>query len=132
MGNRKTTKILGLVTVALSAAAFGSACSSKPGNNAGGLPADVQAIVFLQRMPRTDQGNVFEYTSFVPGGRLVKLEPPSANGQLTDLTKLAADTFNAGISDPKQQISFENADNHAHDGGRERTRHPCHPRFLFS
>ena len=36
-------------------------------------------------MPRADQGNVFDYTSYSPGARLVKLEPPSADGQLTVL-----------------------------------------------
>src|SRR5580692_10458934 len=109
MGNLKGSKILGLVALALSAATLGSACKSSGGSgNTAALPPDVQAIIFLQRMPRTDQGNVFEYTSFVPGGRLVKLEPPSPNGQLTDLTKLAADTHNAAT--PSDPISFENAD----------------------
>ena len=50
------------------------------------LPADVTSIMFLQRMPRTDTGNVFDYTSYVPGGRLVTLTPPSADGKLTVLT----------------------------------------------
>ena len=74
MGNQKTIKTLGLAALALSAA-LGGACS-KSGSGAAALPADVQAIVFLQRMPRTDAGNVFEYTSFVPGGRLVKPRGP--------------------------------------------------------
>jgi hypothetical protein len=115
MGNLKGSKILSLVTLALSAATLGSACKSSGGggDNTGALPADVQAIIFLQRMPRTDQGNVFEYTSFVPGGRLVMLSPPSANGQLTDLTKLAADTHNAAT--PSDPISFENADIMSYD-----------------
>jgi hypothetical protein len=37
-------------------------------------------------LPRTDTGNVFDYTSFVPGGRLVTLSPPAADGKLTVLT----------------------------------------------
>ena len=32
---------------------------------------------------RAPTGNVFDYTSFEPGGRLVMLEPPSADGKLT-------------------------------------------------
>jgi Hydrazine synthase alpha subunit middle domain len=55
-------------------------------NSAPALPADVQAIIFLQRAPRDSGGNVFDYTSFVPGGRIVKLEPPAADGTLTNLT----------------------------------------------
>jgi hypothetical protein len=52
-----------------------------------GVPPDVKAIIFLQRPARNEGvGNVFEYTSYVPGGRIVKLEPPSADGKLTVLT----------------------------------------------
>jgi hypothetical protein len=83
MENRKTLATLGLLTLGLSVA-FGTACSKS--SSAPTLPDDVRSIVFLQRMPRTDNGNVFEYTSYVPGGRLVKLEPPSADGKLTVLT----------------------------------------------
>jgi hypothetical protein len=83
MENRKTLATLGLLTLGLSAA-IGTACSKS--SSAPTLPDDVRSIVFLQRMPRTDNGNVFEYTSYLPGGRLVKLEPPSADGKLTVLT----------------------------------------------
>ena len=55
------------------------ACSN---DNASTLPPDVRAILFLQRTPRADQGNVFDYTSYADGGRLVMLEPPSADGNL--------------------------------------------------
>ena len=65
-------------------------CSS---NSTPGIPKDITAVVFLQRLARNDGvGNVFDYTSFVPGeigkpgGRLVKLEPPSPDGKLTVLT----------------------------------------------
>lgn len=52
-----------------------------------GVPSDVKAVIFLQRVARNDGvGNVFDYTSFAPGGRIVKLEPPSADGRKTVLT----------------------------------------------
>jgi hypothetical protein len=111
MGNQKTLATLGLVTLGLSAALLGGACSKS--SSAASLPDDVRSIVFLQRMPRTDAGNVFEYTSYVPGGRLVKLEPPSADGKLTDLTKLAADTNNT--LHPDAPITFEGADVMSYD-----------------
>src|SRR3954452_24546023 len=102
MGNHRTTNTFGLVMLALSAASFGGACSKSSPDSTNGslLPEDVKAIVFLQRKPRTDAGNVFDYLSYVPGGRLVKLEPPSANGKLTVLT-----------SDPQ----FEDADIMSYD-----------------
>ncbi|HEY2728769.1 MAG TPA: hypothetical protein VGK52_02440 [Polyangia bacterium] len=98
MGNRNTATVLALSTLAL---AFGGACSK---NNASALPDDVRAIVFLQRMPRTDAGNVFEYTSFVAGGRLVKLEPPSADGKLTVLT---SDAMFDGADVMSYDLSFD-------------------------
>lgn len=52
-----------------------------------GVPPDVKAIIFLQRAARNEGvGNVFDYASYVPGARLVKLEPPAADGTLTNLT----------------------------------------------
>jgi hypothetical protein len=91
MGNQDTLRALGFATLAIAAAGFGGACSksSSPGEGNGMGPpplSQVSSIVFLQRKPRTETGNVFDYTSFVPGGRLVKLEPPSADGKLTVLT----------------------------------------------
>jgi hypothetical protein len=86
MGNQKLLRTLGLATWALSAALGGACSSSNTGSSVGALPDDVRAIVFLQRKPRTDAGNVFEYSSYLSGGRLVKLEPPSADGKLTVLT----------------------------------------------
>lgn len=81
----------GLLTTGL-ALALG-ACNSGNGTGQGAaslLPADVRAVVFIQRTPRNSTGNVFDYNSYVPGGSLMKLEPPSPNGQLTDLTALAS------------------------------------------
>ena len=75
-----------------------SGCSgSDPGS--GALPDDVKAILFLQRVPRGDQGNVFDYTSYSPGARLVKLEPPSADGQLTVLFPTAEHCVAMGMQD---------------------------------
>jgi hydrazine synthase alpha subunit-like protein len=60
----------------------GMSCSN---GNTDVLPPDVKAILVLQRTPRGDQGNVFDYTSYAGGGRIVKLEPPSADGTPTTL-----------------------------------------------
>jgi hypothetical protein len=52
-----------------------------------GVPPDVKAIIFLQRASRNEgMGNVFDYTGYKPGARLMKLEPPTADGKLTNLT----------------------------------------------
>ena len=59
----------------------------------------MQAILFLQRVPRGDQGNVFDYTSYAPGARLVKLEPPSADGKLTVLFPTAEHCVAMGMQD---------------------------------
>jgi hypothetical protein len=88
-----------LVPLALLAAGVVPAAGSCSGGSSGGaLPDDVKAILFLQRMPRSDQGNVFDYTSYSPGARLVKLEPPSADGQLTVLFPTAEHCSAMGLS----------------------------------
>jgi hypothetical protein len=86
MGDKLTVKTLWLLQASVLgfALAAGAGCnSSGSSTNTEALPADVQAITFLQRTPRNDDGNVFDYNNFVAGGRLVMLSPPSANGTLT-------------------------------------------------
>ncbi len=68
--------------IILAALAVITACgTSDPG------PLDnTKALVILQRQARLGGiGDVFQYTSYVPGGRLIKLEPPTADGQVTVL-----------------------------------------------
>ena len=74
---RTLRTVTSLLPVALLAPMVGAGCSN---GNGGALPDDIKAIVFLQRTPRGDQGNVFDYQSYAGGGKLVKLVPPQANG----------------------------------------------------
>jgi hydrazine synthase alpha subunit-like protein len=90
----------------------GGACSGDqqgPGGETGSiLPEDVRAIAFISRAPRNSNGNVFDYDSYVPGGAIMKLEPPSPNGKLTNLTALAAQKANAAGAGA--QVDFSQAD----------------------
>ena len=82
---------VGLLTSGLALALGGCNSGDTPGQGAQSLlPADVRAIVFVQRTARNSGGNVFDYANFVPGGSLMKLEPPSPNGKLTNLTAVAS------------------------------------------
>ena len=72
-----------LVVAGILGGSAGCQSSSSPGQGQQVVPPDVQAIIFLQRVARSGTGNVFDYTSYQPGGRIVKLEPPSADGKLT-------------------------------------------------
>ncbi len=83
MGDNKTLWLLQCSVLGLALAAGAGCTSTSTSTNNEALPADVQAITFLQRTPRNDDGNVFDYNNFVAGGRLVMLSPPSANGKLT-------------------------------------------------
>jgi len=85
MRDKLTTRTLRGVASLLPLALLAPLAGGCGGNDDNGLPSDVKAIVFLQRTPRSDQGNVFDYTSYMPGGKLVKLEPPSADGKLTTI-----------------------------------------------
>ncbi len=59
------------------------ACSSK--SDSGPLK-NIDSLVILQRAPRMGGvGDVFQYASYVPGGRLIKLTPPTADGVKTTL-----------------------------------------------
>ena len=64
-------------------ACLAGCCTASRTPRAPASPRTSRAIIFLQRVARNDGvGNVFDYTSYEPGARLVKLEPPSADGKL--------------------------------------------------
>jgi hypothetical protein len=96
----KTLRLM--VGVAFASTAF-IGCGGSSGNQSA-LPEDVKAILFLQRVPRDSEGNVFDYTSYEAGGRLVKLEPPSADGTLSVLT---SDPMFANADIQSYDISFD-------------------------
>src|ERR1022692_1138861 len=107
MGHNHTVKtVRSLQSAILGLALVGAAggCSSTPSTSVGALPADVKAIMFLQRTPRNDEGNVFDYTNFVAGGRLAMLSPPSADGKLTILT---SDPMFDGADIMSYDLSFD-------------------------
>jgi hypothetical protein len=85
MREHSTVRTLRTVAALLPIALLAPIAGCSNGSDGGALPPDVKAIVFLQRTPRGDQGNVFDYTSYAAGGRLVALTPPSADGTPTSL-----------------------------------------------
>jgi hypothetical protein len=101
MANQQTAMKIGLAVLALGAGISAGGCADHKG---GPLSADVQSIIFLQRMPRTNTGNVFDYTSYIPGGRLVTLTPPSADGKLQVLT---SDPMFDGADIMSYDLSFD-------------------------
>ncbi|HXI58554.1 MAG TPA: hypothetical protein VNO55_20945, partial [Polyangia bacterium] len=101
--------LVGLGVIGVSGA-FGVACSGGTDASSNALGGDVHSIIFLQRVLRNDAGNVFDYTSYKAGGRLVTLEPPSANGKLTVLTSdpmfAAADIMSYDLSFDAKSVVF--------------------------
>src|SRR6187549_3797312 len=77
----KTIKSIA-IGAALFSAGSGVGCSND--DNTGPL-GNVDSLVILQRPKRNDMGDIFQYTSYVPTARLVKLSPPTADGTLTTL-----------------------------------------------
>jgi len=92
------------IGAALFTAATGVGCSND--DNTGPL-GNVDSLVILQRPKRNDMGDIFQYTSYVPTARLVKLSPPTADGTLTTLCcdKAGAEFQNIDIS--SYDISFD-------------------------
>jgi hypothetical protein len=75
-------------SIAIGAALFtlGALGAVGCGGGDSGPLSNVDSLVILQRPKRNkDVGNVFAYTSYKPGARLVQLKPPTANGALTTL-----------------------------------------------
>src|SRR5262245_20538673 len=71
-------------SIAIGAALFtfaGIGCS----NDDSGPLGNVESLIILQRPKRNDNGDIFQYTSYIPGARLVQLSPPTADGTLTTI-----------------------------------------------
>ncbi len=93
---------LGVTLLTLSGAGVG--CG---GEDTSGPLGNVDALIILQRPSRNDQGDIFQYTSYKPGARLVKLSPPTADGKLEVICcdKAGAELANIDIS--SYDISFD-------------------------
>jgi hypothetical protein len=65
------------IAVALIVATGGVGC----GSDDSGPLSNVDALIILQRPTRNDVGDIFQYTSYKPGARLIKLSPPAADGK---------------------------------------------------
>lgn len=93
------------ITLALLLAA---ACTSgKTASDSEQALKNIGAVVVLQRAPRMGGvGDVFQYTTYAPGAKLVKLEPPTADGTRTEL---CCDAFPemAGLDIQSYDISFD-------------------------
>lgn len=72
------------LSVTLAAATLGTSLVGCGGNDPGPLDG-VDSIVFVQRPKRNEMGDIFQYTSYIPGARIVSLSPPTADGELTVL-----------------------------------------------
>ena len=91
--------------IALSVALAGAAACG--GDDTTGPLDRVDAIVFLQRTPRNEMGDIFQYRSYRPGGRLVKLSPPTADGKLEELCCSQAGSEFAAIDISNYDLSFD-------------------------
>jgi hypothetical protein len=94
-----------LLGIALSAMTFGSvvACGGSDTDALDGI----DSIVFLQRPKRNEMGDIFQYNSYLATGRLVKLSPPTADGQLTEICCGNAGAEFANIDISSYDLSFD-------------------------
>lgn len=77
------------------------------GDGDSGPLGNVDALVILQRVKRNDTGDVFQYNSYVPGARLIKLSPPTADGTKTTLCCDNAGPEFAGMDIQSYDLSFD-------------------------
>lgn len=101
-------KTIAIGTALLTAA--GAGCGSD--DNSGPL-GNVDSLVILQRPKRNDMGDIFQYTSYKPktesgvNARLIKLEPPTADGKQTVICCDQAGPEFANIDISGYDISFD-------------------------
>jgi Hydrazine synthase alpha subunit middle domain len=77
------------------------------GTNESGPLDGVDSIVFLQRPKRNQMGDIFQYTSYLATARIVKLSPPSADGQLTVLCCDQAGPDFANVDIASYDLSYD-------------------------
>lgn len=77
------------------------------GGGDNGPLGNVDALLILQRAKRNDTGDVFQYASYVPGARLIKLSPPTADGTITTLCCDNAGPEFAGMDIQSYDLSFD-------------------------
>ena len=95
-------------SIAFGAALWASLGGVGCGNDESTGPlGDVDALVILQRPKRNDMGDIFQYTSYVPTARLVKLSPPTADGTLTNICCDKAGPEFANVDISSYDISFD-------------------------
>jgi len=98
------------VKLKLNTIAFGAALlAACGGSDTAGPLGNVDSLVILQRVARNDMGDIFQYTSYVPGAKLIKLSPPTADGKRTvlccDPAKVGSEFANIDIQ--AYDISFD-------------------------
>jgi hypothetical protein len=74
-----------LKSIAIGAALFTLGGIGCGGSDDPGPLGNVESLIILQRPKRNDNGDIFQYTSYVPGARIVTLSPPTADGKLTTI-----------------------------------------------
>jgi len=94
-------------SIAFAAALLTTAGIGCGGDNSSGPLGNVDALVILQRPARNDTGDIFQYTSYVPGARIVKLSPPTANGTLTTLCCDTQGAMFSAIDIQSYDLSFD-------------------------
>lgn len=77
------------------------------GGGDNGPLGNVDALLILQRAKRNDTGDVFQYASYEPGARLIKLSPPTADGTITTLCCDNAGPDFAGMDIQSYDLSFD-------------------------
>ena len=75
------------------------------GDDSGPILKDVKSIIFIQRTARNEMGNVFDYTGYVGGGRIVNLGSLAGKEGLTGFAAYSA--ASAGVISFTKALSRE-------------------------
>ncbi|MBC7974340.1 MAG: hypothetical protein H7138_05090 [Myxococcales bacterium] len=96
-----------LKSIAIGAALFTIGGIGCGGSDDPGPLGNVESLIILQRPSRNDTSDIFSYTSYKPGARIVSLSPPTADGKLTTICCDAAGPEFADIDISGYDIAFD-------------------------
>lgn len=102
----RRNSVIKLKSIAIGAALLTAAPMGCGGDDTSGPLGSVDALIILQRPKRNDDGDIFQYTSYVPGARLTKLSPPTADGTKTTIC-CDQDPELAGMDIQNYDLSFD-------------------------
>ena len=104
---KNSMKSIAIGAAVMTLGTIGVGCGNGGPSDDEGPLGGVESLIILQRPKRNDSGDIFQYTSYKAGARLVQLSPPTADGKLTTICCDQAGAEFSAIDISSYDISFD-------------------------